>query len=118
MSIPSFILKSNSTESFAQRATRIGLQAVIWLPVPLACHVGYSWIGFNPTDDGWLPAVARRLVEGEVPHRDFIFVRPVLSALLQVPLVVWGGDHVVWLSRLWGWLTLAAVCWIWTRLLA
>lgn len=81
---------------------------------PLLCHFGFSWIGFNPTDDGWLLAVARRLVEGELPHRDFIFVRPALSAVLHVPLVWWGGDHVIWLSRLWGWVTLAAVCWIWS----
>jgi hypothetical protein len=85
-----------------------------WLLLPLACHLGFSWIGFNPTDDGWLQAGARRLLDGEVPHRDFISVRPVLSLILQVPLVWLGGGHVIWLSRLWGWLTLAAVSWIWS----
>jgi hypothetical protein len=118
MSNPSVTPKAECIESRARRMARVGFQAVTWLPVPIACHVGYSWIGFNPTDDGWLPAVARRLAEGEVPHRDFIFVRPVFSALLQIPLVHWGGEHVIWLSRLWGWLTLGAVCWIWTSLLA
>ncbi|MFI5337601.1 MAG: hypothetical protein ACHQ5A_12505, partial [Opitutales bacterium] len=95
------------------RSVRV-LHAWGWLLLPVACHTGFSWIGFNPTDDGWLQAVARRLLDGEVPHRDFIFVRPALSALLQVPVVWLGGDHVIWLSRLWGWLTLAAVCWIWS----
>ncbi len=90
------------------------LRPFAWILLPLACHLGFSWIGFNPTDDGWMQAVARRIAGGEVPHRDFIFVRPALSALLQVPLVWWGGDHVIWFSRLWGWLTLAAVCWIWS----
>ncbi len=90
------------------------LVPVAALLLPLACHLGFSWIGFNPTDDGWLQAVARRIADGEVPHRDFIFVRPALSALLQVPLVWWGGEHIIWLSRLWGWLTLGAVCWIWS----
>ncbi len=87
-----------------------------WLLLPLLCHWTFSWIGFSPTDDGWLQAVARRLLDGEVPHRDFIFVRPALSAYLQVPLVALGGDHVIWLSRLWGWLTVAAICWLWTGL--
>lgn len=87
-----------------------------WLLLPLACHGAFSWIGFSPTDDGWLQAVARRLLDGEVPHRDFIFVRPALSAYLQMPLVALGGDHVIWLSRLWGWLTIGVLCWWWTGL--
>lgn len=85
-----------------------------WLLLPLACQASFGWIGFNPTDDGWLQAVARRLLEGEVPHRDFIFLRPALSAYLQVPVVWLGGDHVIWWSRLWGWLELAAIAWLWS----
>ncbi len=88
-----------------------------WPALPLACHLGFSWIGFNPTDDGWLPAVARRLLEGEIPHRDFISLIPVLSAALQVPLVLWGGDHVFWLARLWGWLEIGGISWWWSGLL-
>lgn len=88
-----------------------------WLAVPLACHFGFSWNGFNPTDDGWLLAVARRLADGEVPHRDFIFVRPALSAVFNVPFVLWGGDYAIWWSRLGGWLTLAAVAALWTHLI-
>jgi hypothetical protein len=61
-----------------------------------------------------MQAVARRMLEGEFPHRDFIFVRPALSALLQVPLVWLGGDHTIWLSRLWGWLTIGGVAWWWS----
>ncbi|MSU46556.1 MAG: hypothetical protein EXS42_05400 [Lacunisphaera sp.] len=85
-----------------------------WLLLPLACHLGFSWIGFTPTDDGWLQAVARRMLDGEFPHRDFIFVRPALSALLQVPVVWLGGEHTIWLSRLWGWLTIGGLSWIWS----
>ncbi|MBI5693991.1 MAG: DUF2029 domain-containing protein [Verrucomicrobia bacterium] len=99
-----------SSPAFLPRALRAGA----WLLAPLVAHLAFSWIGFCPTDDGWLPAVARRIADGEVPHRDFIFVRPALSAILQVPLVWWAGDHVMALSRLWGWLTLAAIAWIWS----
>lgn len=90
------------------------LDRVLWWLLPLVCHWGFSWIGFSPTDDGWLQAVARRLLDGEVPHRDFISVRPVLSAMLQMPLTALGGDHVIWLSRLWGWLFIGGICWLWT----
>ena len=81
--------------------------------LPLACHLGFSWIGFNPTDDGWMQAVARRMANVEFPHRDFIFVRPALSAVLQIPLVWLGGDYTIWLSRLWGWLTIGGIAWLW-----
>ncbi len=87
-----------------------------WLLLPLACHLGFSWIGFNPTDDGWMQAAARRMAEGEFPHRDFIFVRPALSAVLQIPLVWLGGDYTIWLSRLWGWLTIGGIAWLWSGL--
>jgi len=87
-----------------------------WPLLPLACHLGFSWIGFNPTDDGWMQAVARRMADGEFPHRDFIFVRPALSAVLQIPLVWLGGDYTIWLSRLWGWLTIGGIAWLWSGL--
>ncbi len=86
----------------------------LWLLAPVLVHAGFSWIGFSPTDDGWQQAVARRLAEGQVPHRDFIFIRPVLTPLLQVPLVWWGGGHAIWWSRLWGWLMLGGACWLWS----
>jgi hypothetical protein len=85
-----------------------------WLLLPIVCQFSFAWIGFSPTDDGWLQAVARRLLDGEVPHRDFIFLRPALSAYLQVPLIWVGGDHLIWWSRLWGWLELAAIAWLWS----
>lgn len=91
--------------------------AALWL-LPVACHAAFSWIGFNPTDEGWLQAIARRLLDGQVPHRDFISLRPVLSAALQMPLTAWGGDYVFWLARLWGWLELGALAWLWSAFLA
>jgi hypothetical protein len=86
---------------------------LLWL-LPLASHFAFSWIGFTPTDDGWLQAVARRLLDGQVPHLDFISPRPVLSALLQVPLVWLGGDHLFWWTRLWGWLEIGGIAWFWS----
>lgn len=90
------------------------LQSGGWLLLPLACHIGFSWIGFSPTDDGWMQAIARRILDGHMPYRDFILIFPALSIFLQVPLLLVGGDHVLWLSRLWGWATIGATCWIWS----
>src|SRR5437870_11810474 len=77
--------------------------------LPLAAHLAFSWIGFNPTDDGWVLAMSRRILDGEVPHRDFLLDRPALSPLLHAPVVLLGGESTFWLSR-------GVVCFEWALL--
>lgn len=79
----------------------------------LAAHFIFSWRGFNPTDEGIVLAGARRILAGQVPHRDFIFIRPALSMLLHMPEVALGGPYVIWLSRLSFWIQEAAMGWLW-----
>src|SRR5437773_558143 len=81
--------------------------------VPLAAHLLLSPLGFNPTDDGFVLAYSRRILLGQIPHRDFIMIRPALSPLLHAPLVYWAGENVYLLSRLVVWLELAAIAWLW-----
>ncbi len=85
--------------------------------VPLVAHLLFSWIGFNPTDDGFVLAYGRRLLDGQVPHRDFIALRPVGSPLLHLPELL-AGDFVLYASRLVWWCELALVAWVWVPLLA
>lgn len=83
-----------------------------FLTLPLIAHGLFSRFGFNPTDDGLILAGARRLLEGQVPHRDFVWVRPPLSLALHAPVVAWGGEYGFWISRGVVWLELAALAWI------
>lgn len=39
--------------------------------------------GFNPSDDGVVLAQSFRVLNGEIPHKDFISIRPVASAYLH-----------------------------------
>lgn len=39
--------------------------------------------GFNPSDDGVILAQAFRILNGEIPHKDFISIRPVFSGILH-----------------------------------
>jgi len=85
-----------------------------WLiGVPLIAHFLFSWMGFNPTDDGFILALSRRLLAGQVPHRDFISVHVAGSAFFHVPFVLWGGDYTYWLSRLFVWFQFAVFAWCW-----
>jgi hypothetical protein len=79
----------------------------------LLSHFLFSWMGFTPTDEGFTLAHSRRLLDGQIPHRDFIIIRPFFSPLVHVPIVLFGGAHTFWLSRLFVWFELACVAWLW-----
>ncbi len=81
-------------------------------------HWAYSWMGFNPTDDGFILAQARRIAEGEIPHRDFISIHLVGSAILHAPFAALGGENAYMASRLFVWGQLAVAAWAWTEAMA
>lgn len=95
---------------------RIWSIAFALILLPLIAHLAFSSLGFNPMDDGFILASSRRLLDGQVPHRDFISIRPVGSPLLHLPEVMVGGDATFWLGRLAVWFEFALIAWIWTRL--
>ncbi|TSA36906.1 MAG: hypothetical protein D4R64_06705 [Porphyromonadaceae bacterium] len=53
----------------------VGVYAVLRIP---------STEGFNPTDDGVILAQSYRILNGEIPHRDFISIRPAGSAVMHM----------------------------------
>lgn len=74
-------------------------------------QIAYSRYGFSATDDGFVLAYSRRILAGELPHIDFITIRPAGSAIFHSPFVLFGGDFTIYLSRLFVWFefTLLAV---------
>jgi hypothetical protein len=85
--------------------------------VPLVSHLSFSWMGFTPTDEGFTLALSRRILDGQIPHRDFIIIRPFLSPLIHVPFVLFGGDYTFWLSRLFVWFQLSLISWLWVSII-
>ncbi len=84
--------------------------------LPLAAHAALSWIGFNPTDDGFVLAGSTRILWGEVPHRDFLSIRPPGSFYLHLPEAWLGGDRTFWWSRLTAWVEWGITGWAWSGL--
>lgn len=70
-------------EHFASRLTiwRSGLAFIVG--ATLTSQTLFSSLGFNPTDDGWILVCGRRLVDLQVPYRDFITVHTVGSCFLS-----------------------------------
>ncbi len=83
------------------------------LVVPTLAHLLFSWRGFAPVDDGFTLAYGRRILEGQVPHLDFIIIRPFLSPLIHTPFVLFGGDYTFWISRFFVWFQFACISWAW-----
>lgn len=77
--------------------------------VPLILHLAYSRFGLNPSDDGFVLAYSRRILQGEIPHRDFISIRPVGSALIHALYLGFTGSHSIYLSRLFFWFELCLI---------
>ncbi len=69
------------------------------------------------TDNGFNLAFSRRILEGQVIHRDFINMRPIGTPLLHIPFVYFGGDYTFWVSRLFVWFEFACIAWIWTTVI-
>ncbi len=83
------------------------------LIVPTLAHLLFSWRGFAPVDDGFTLAYSRRILEGQIPHRDFIIIRPFVSPLIHSPFVLFGGDYTYWISRFFVWFQFAGISWAW-----
>jgi hypothetical protein len=86
--------------------------------VPMMAHLLFSWMGMNPTDDGFFLGMGRRLLNGEIPHRDFITARPAGTGILWMPVVLLGGNYTIWISRFFVWFQFACIAWIWTGVIS
>lgn len=81
-----------------------------------AAHFLYSPLGFNPTDDGFILAYAKRIFLGEIPHLEHISIRPQGSPILHHFLYYFFDDHLLLASR--GLVCLQLAIWtgIWLQL--
>lgn len=56
---------------------------LLFFLLPLIYFLLYAWYGFDDTDQGFILSLSYRITTGEVPHTDFIYVRPPLTPLLH-----------------------------------
>lgn len=82
----------------------------------LAAHLAFSWMGFAAMDDGYVLAASRRVLAGQVPYRDFIWIHGPASLWLFAPVAQWGGEWTFWISRGVSWFQFAAIGWSWMAL--
>lgn len=96
--------------------------AVIALFIALFSIFGYSVNqGFNPSDEGVVLSQSWRLLHGEIPHKEFISIRPVASGLIHqidliLPLPIITSSRIIaayeylLLSIIWSYILIQAFC--------
>src|SRR5436190_18323148 len=84
----------------------------------IGCHFLFSAFGFVPSDDGFNLAYSRRILDGQIPYKDFLLAHNLGTPLLFVPFVRFGGEYTFWLTRFVVWFEFACIAWIWTYLIS
>lgn len=59
-----------------------------------------SWAGLPTFDDGFQLSYSRRILNGEIPHRDFISIRPVLTPLIHTIDLLISDNYTFRISRI------------------
>ncbi|MDX2249797.1 MAG: hypothetical protein SF052_23640 [Bacteroidia bacterium] len=73
---------------------------IICLFLPVVAFFAFGLHGFCDTDQGFIQALSWRIVQGEVPYRDFIYVRPPVSIYLHaLPMLIFPPEWVLLLGR-------------------
>lgn len=111
---PSGTMISRELADACRRRLCLITGALFLIVVPTTAHLLFSWMGFNPTDDGFILAGSRRLLAGQIPYIDFILRRPPGSYVLHLVFVYFGGRYTFWTSRWFVWLQFACIAWSWT----
>ena len=77
----------------------------------------YAPLGFNPTDEGLVLAYTRRIIDGQIPHKDFISVLPAGFALLHLHLFYLFDEHLFIAARGWATFQFVIISLIWCHLI-
>ena len=91
--------------------------------IAAVCHLAFSRLGFNPTDEGnHTLALARRIfAEGQFPYLDSIVIYAPGGAIIH-SFERLAGDYAFWFSRFIFWLQCATTAWfstvVFTRITA
>ena len=77
------------------------LYGILLLALGIGYRLTFIHEGFNATDEGYFQSLAGRIVAGDVPYRDFYWLRTPLTLYKEVLfLTVFGRDYTLLCSRI------------------
>src|ERR1035437_1441824 len=79
----------------------------------VAVLAGFNlFYGYHPSDDGFVLGFAWRVWNGEIPHRDFITIRPPLTPLIHQVWMLFPQQFQFPAARAGFYLWMGAIWWI------
>ncbi|MCB0841860.1 MAG: hypothetical protein KDE26_01205 [Bacteroidetes bacterium] len=79
--------------SSAEKPLKLRILTII---LPIIYFLAFGLIGFSDTDQGFIQALSWRVINGEVPYLDFIYVRPPLSIYMHaIPMLIFPEPLVI-----------------------
>jgi hypothetical protein len=80
--------------------SQTALFAVLLFAAGLAYHAAFLNQGFNPSDEAFVPALAMRIIKGQVIYRDFYFATTPLTPYKEAAVAaIFGGGYGFLASR-------------------
>jgi len=67
----------------------------------LAYRATYLNQGFNPSDEAFMPALALRVLKGQVIYRDFVYASPPLTVFKEAGVAALLGSNYDYLASRW-----------------
>lgn len=89
---------------------------LFFFTVVLSSHFLFSKFGFNPTDEGFILHISNCLWHGQIPHIDFVSIRPVGSAILHI-FELYFKDNLFLYSRFFFWAEQLLIAMLWYNFL-
>ncbi|MBL8004108.1 MAG: hypothetical protein JNL36_03325 [Candidatus Kapabacteria bacterium] len=74
-------------------------------------------LGFSPTDDGYILSMSNNIFHGQIPHKDFITIRPVASSILALYSYFPIFDSIqLFVTRIICALEFVLIAWMWIQI--
>jgi len=80
---------------------RIAIYAVLLFAAGLAYRATFISQAFNASDEAFLPAIASRVLKGQVVYRDFIYASPPLTVFKEAGVAAILGSNYGFLASRW-----------------
>ncbi len=95
-----------------------GILRIFFFSLPVLYFIFYGPYGMDDIDCGYTIGCVHRLVNGQIPYRDFILVRPPFSIYLHsIPYLIIPPDYLLIAERLIVYLNFGLTAWVSTEVI-
>lgn len=95
------MILSSTTRASARSSAATLLYGLLLLALGIIYRFTFIHDGFNATDEGYFQSLAGRIVAGDIPYRDFYWLRTPLTIYKEALfLLIFGHDYTLSCSRI------------------